>query len=157
MDDECDDDDGVEDEARLGDVVRPPNPPPHQPPPRVKHPPHPPMTKPTKSKQIFVWPSTSLCIDRTALTYYRHADTRTRISQMQMHLHPNRLSGCTQKSTPIHTLCCSPSCQVQNCMLCTFSFQFSPLFFSFDVFSKIKQKLKSNTFSILYFFFIGPK
>jgi len=27
MDDECDDDDGVEDEARLGDVVRPPNPP----------------------------------------------------------------------------------------------------------------------------------
>jgi len=78
MDDECDDDDGVEDEARLGDVVRPPNPPPHQPPPRASHPPHPPMTKPTKSKQIFVWPSTSLCIDRTALTYYRHADTRTR-------------------------------------------------------------------------------
>lgn len=90
MDDDCDDDDDVEDEARLGDVVIPPKHltlshplyTTHTPPPPLavlNHPPHPPMTKPTKSKQIFVWPSTSLCIDRTALTLYFTTDMQIQI------------------------------------------------------------------------------
>lgn len=72
---------------------------------------------------------------------------RYRYAYWQMRLHPNQLSGCTQKSHP-STRCCSPSCQVQNCMLCTFGFQFSPPFPS--MFFQNKKKRKSNTFSIFF-------